>query len=39
VLGEAVAASSVRVSLGELTTEEEIARAIAAFTRVLRRSP
>ena len=37
VLGDAVAASSIRVSLGELTTEEDIALAIAAFTRVLQR--
>ncbi len=38
MLGAALASSSIRVSLGELTTEEEVARAITAFTRVLQRS-
>ncbi len=39
ILGDALAASSVRVSLGELTTDEDVATAISAFTRVLTRSP
>jgi cysteine desulfurase len=38
VLGDAFAASSVRVSLGEATTDDDVARAIAAFRRVLSRS-
>ena len=39
ILGDALAASSVRVSLGELTTDEDVATAMSAFTRVLTRSP
>jgi len=38
MLGDELASSSIRLSLGELTTEADIARAIAAFTRVLRRT-
>ena len=34
VMGEALAASSVRASLGEDTTDDDVARAIAIFTRV-----
>lgn len=38
MLGRPRALSAIRVSLGETTTEEDIAQAIAAFARVLRRS-
>jgi cysteine desulfurase len=38
MLGEAVAAGAVRISLGEATTDAELEHAIAAFTRVLARA-
>jgi cysteine sulfinate desulfinase/cysteine desulfurase-like protein len=37
MLGEARAASSVRISLGEGTTHDDIVFAVAAFERVLAR--
>jgi cysteine desulfurase len=39
MVGEARAGSSVRVSLGESTTGEEIDLAVAAFARVVARAP
>lgn len=38
MIGEADATSGVRCSLGELTTEEDVDRAIAAFRRVVARA-
>ena len=38
MLGPALAASGVRCSLGELTTSEDVERAITAFTRVVTRA-
>jgi len=37
MIGKARAASAVRVSMGDITTEEELARAAATFLRVTRR--
>ncbi|HSO33983.1 MAG TPA: cysteine desulfurase family protein [Labilithrix sp.] len=37
MLGDALAGSSVRLSLGDATTDEDVALAIAAFRRVLSR--
>jgi cysteine sulfinate desulfinase/cysteine desulfurase-like protein len=37
--GAARARSSVRFSLGETTTRDEIERALAAFRRVVARTP
>ena len=37
LLGDALAASSLRLSLGETTTDDDVDRAIAAFRRVLAR--
>ena len=39
VAGAARAASAVRISMGESTTEDDVDRALAAFERVVRRGP
>jgi cysteine desulfurase len=39
MLGDSLAASSVRASLGDDTTDEDVARAIESFRAVLSRSP
>jgi cysteine sulfinate desulfinase/cysteine desulfurase-like protein len=38
MLGDGLASSGLRASLGEDTTDEDVARAVAGFRRVLSRT-